>query len=210
MSTENEKEKTAAQAEEEKEAAVPEQSEEIKQEAPSGEDKKNEKTEKPSKKDKKAEKKEKAEKSEKEKEELHAQELAEKDDKYLRLAAEYDNFRRRSQKEKDNLYSDIKADVLAKFLPVYDNLERALKASTEDEAYRKGVEMIMTQFNATIEKLNVEKIDSLGKTFDPAVHNAVMHVEDETKGENEVVEVFQEGFKIGDKVIRCAMVKVAN
>lgn len=210
MSTENEKKETSAQAEEEKEAAAPEQSEEIKQEAPSGEDKKNEKTEKSSKKDKKAEKKEKAEKSEKEKEEFHAQELAEKDDKYLRLAAEYDNFRRRSQKEKDNLYNDIKADVLAKFLPVYDNLERALKASTEDEAYRKGVEMIMTQFNATIEKLNVEKIDSLGKTFDPLLHNAVMHVEDETKGENEVVEVFQEGFKIGDKVIRCAMVKVAN
>ncbi len=209
MSTENEKKETAAQAEEEKENTAPEKSEEAKQEAPSGEDKKNEK----SKKDKKAEKKEKAEKaekSEKEKAELHAQELAEKDDKYLRLAAEYDNFRRRSQKEKENLYGDIKADVLARFLPVYDNLERALKTPTEDEAYRKGVEMIMAQFNATIEKLNVEKIESLGKTFDPAVHNAVMHVEDETKGENEVVEVFQEGFKIGDKVIRFAMVKVAN
>lgn len=201
MSTDNEKKETAAQAEEQKESTAPEKSEEIKEEA-SAEDKKADAKKKSGKKDKKAE--------EKEKEELHAQELAEKDDKYLRLAAEYDNFRRRSQKEKESLYTDIKADVLAKFLPVYDNLERALKASTEDEAYRKGVEMIMTQFNATMEKLNVEKIDSLGKTFDPSMHNAVMHVDDDSKGENEIVEVFQEGFKIGDKVIRFAMVKVAN
>ena len=88
-------------------------------------------------------------------------------DKYLRLCAEYDNFRRRSQKEKDGLYGDIKADTVQKFLPVYDNLERALKQGTEDGAYRKGVEMIMTQFNTTLEKLGVKKIESLGKTFDP-------------------------------------------
>ena len=97
-----------------------------------------------------------------------------------------------------------------KFLPVYDNLVRALKQPTEDEAYRKGIEMIMTQFCTTMEKLGVEKIESLGRTFDPALHNAVMHVDDETKGENEIVEVFQEGFRLGDKVIRFAMVKVAN
>lgn len=131
-------------------------------------------------------------------------------DKYLRLCAEYDNFRRRSQKEKDSLYGDVKAETLKKFLPVYDNLVRALAQSTADEAYRKGVEMIMTQFNATMEKLGVTEIDCLGKTFDPAFHNAVMHVDDEDKGENEIVEVFQKGFLMGDKVIRFAMVKVAN
>ncbi len=131
-------------------------------------------------------------------------------DKFLRLAAEYENFRRRSQKEKDALYGDIKADTVTKFLPVYDNLERALRAETEDEAYRKGVEMIMTQFTSTLEKLGVTPIECLGEKFDPAMHNAVMHVDDEEKGENEIVEVFQKGFKLGDKVVRFAMVKVAN
>ena len=131
-------------------------------------------------------------------------------DKYLRLCAEYDNFRKRSQKEKDSLYADIKAETLKKFLPVYDNLVRALDQSTEDEAYRRGVEMIMTQFNTTMEKLGVTEIESLGQKFDPAFHNAVMHVEDAEKGENEIVEVFQKGFLMGDKVIRFAMVKVAN
>ena len=131
-------------------------------------------------------------------------------DAYLRLLAEYDNYRKRSQREKDSLYADVKADTLTKFLPVYDNLVRALNQPTEDEAYRKGIEMIMTQFCATMKKLGVEKIESLGKTFDPTLHNAVMHVDDETRGENEIVEVFQEGFRLGDKVIRFAMVKVAN
>ena len=131
-------------------------------------------------------------------------------DKYLRVCAEYDNFRRRSQKERENLYGDIKAETLKKFLPVYDNLVRALAQPTEDEAYRKGVEMIMTQFDSTMEKLGVKEIESLGKSFDPAFHNAVMHVDDEEKGENEIVEVFQKGFIMGDKVIRFAMVKVAN
>ncbi len=131
-------------------------------------------------------------------------------DRYLRICAEYDNFRRRSQKEKDALYGDIRADVVAKFLPVYDNLERALKQGTEDEAYRKGVEMIMTQFCTTLEKLGVEEVPCLGQKFDPTLHNAVMHVDDAEKGENEIVEVFQKGFKLNDKVIRFAMVKVAN
>ena len=131
-------------------------------------------------------------------------------DKYLRLCAEYDNFRKRSQKEKDALYDDIKANTLKSFLPVYDNLVRALNQPTEDEAYKKGVEMIMAQFRATMEKLGVTEMDCLGQKFDPAFHNAVMHVEDEEKGENEIVEVFQQGFMLGDKVIRFAMVKVAN
>ena len=137
-------------------------------------------------------------------------ELTAMNDKYLRLYAEYDNFRKRSQKEKEALYKDVRAETLKSFLPVYDNLLRALAQPTEDAAYAKGVEMIMAQFNSTMEKLGVEKIESLGQSFDPAFHNAVMHVDDETKGENEIVEVFQEGFKMGDKVIRFAMVKVAN
>ena len=138
------------------------------------------------------------------------EQLAKEHDQFLRLAAEYDNFRKRSQKEKDSLYGDVKAETLKKFLPVYDNLVRALAQSTEDEAYRRGVEMIMNQFNVTMEKLGVTEIECLGKKFDPAFHNAVMHVEDEEKGENEIVEVFQKGFMMGDKVIRFAMVKVAN
>ena len=131
-------------------------------------------------------------------------------DQYLRICAEYDNFRRRSMKEKDNLYGEIKANTVQQFLPVYDNLERALKQGTEDEAYRKGVEMIMAQFVSTLDKLGVKKIESLGQSFDPKLHNAVMHVEDESLGENTIVEVFQEGFTVNDKVIRFAMVKVAN
>ena len=162
--------------------------------------------------EKKEDKKEKKPGKKKDEEQIKALEgeKAALNDKYLRLAAEYENFRRRSQKEKDALYGDIKADTVAKFLPVYDNLERALKQGTEDEAYRKGVEMIMTQFTATLEKLGVTPIECLGEKFDPALHNAVMHVDDEEKGENEIVEVFQKGFKLGDKVIRFAMVKVAN
>ena len=139
-----------------------------------------------------------------------AAELAAMNDKYLRLCAEYDNYRKRSQKEKDALYSDIKANTLKDFLPVYDNLVRALAQPTEDEAYKKGVEMIMTQFNKTLEKLGITEMNCLGQKFDPTFHNAVMHVEDEEKGENEIVEVFQQGFMLGDKVVRFAMVKVAN
>ena len=136
--------------------------------------------------------------------------LSEANDKYLRLLAEYDNFRKRSRQEQENLYADIKADTLTKFLPVYDNLERALNTQTEDEAYKKGVEMIMAQFKETMHKLGAAAYGEAGETFDPNLHNAVMHCEDEEKGENEIVEVFQKGFKIGDKVVRFAMVKVAN
>ncbi len=181
-----------------------EETEEIKEEAKA--------EEKAAEEPKKEEKKEKKFGKKKDDERVAAleSEKAALNDKYLRLAAEYENFRRRSQKEKDALYGDIKADTVTKFLPVYDNLERALKAETEDEAYRKGVEMIMAQFNATLEKLGVTPIECLGEKFDPAMHNAVMHVDDEEKGENEIVEVFQKGFKLGDKVVRFAMVKVAN
>ena len=137
-------------------------------------------------------------------------EMAVLNDKYLRVCAEYDNFRRRSQKEREALYSDVRCDVVTKFLPVYDNLERALKQSTEDEAYRKGVEMIMTQFTDTLGKLGVEAIDCVGQTFDPNLHNAVMHTEEEGAPENTITLVFQKGFKMGDKIVRFAMVQVAN
>ena len=131
-------------------------------------------------------------------------------DRYLRLAAEYDNYRKRSARERENIYSDVRADTVTKFLPVYDNLVRALEQSTADEAYRKGVEMIMTQFKDILGRLGVTEIESVGQTFDPALHNAVMHDVDEEQGENIIVQELQKGFKMGDKVIRFAMVKVVN
>lgn len=137
-------------------------------------------------------------------------ELAHEKEKYLRLAAEYDNFRKRSAKERENVHSDVRADTITKFLPVYDNLVRALAHETADEAYYKGVEMIMTQLKSVLEKLGVSEVPALGEEFDPARHNAVMHVDDENVGENIIVEEFQKGFMLGDKVIRFSMVKVAN
>ena len=131
-------------------------------------------------------------------------------DSLLRLAAEYDNFRKRSQKEKDELYTVIKAETVGKFLPVYDNLERALAQETADEAYKKGVEMTMNQLVKVMEGLGVTSFGEIGEVFDPARHNAVMHVEEEGLGENVIAEVFQKGFLVGEKVIRFAMVKVAN
>ena len=131
-------------------------------------------------------------------------------DRYLRLAAEYDNYRKRSSKERESIYQDVRADTVTKFLPVYDNLARALGQETCDEAYRKGVEMIMTQLKDILSRMGVTEIESLGQKFDPSLHNAVMHEEDETKGEGEIVQELQKGFKMGDKVIRFAMVKVAN
>ena len=136
--------------------------------------------------------------------------VAQQEDKFLRLAAEYDNYRRRTAKEKESIWSEAKADAAVAFLPVYDNLERALKQETADEAFKKGVEMTMTQLKEILAKLGIEEIPALGETFDPNLHNAVMHVEDESAGENTIVDVFQAGFKSGDKVIRFAMVKVAN
>ena len=186
--------------------------EEVREEtAAETEEKVEEKAAEEPKEEKKADKKEKAKEGKAEsKEEKKTEAPQGASDAYLRLLAEYDNYRKRSQKEKDSLYADIKADTVTKFLPVYDNLVRALNQGTEDEAYRKGVEMIMNQFCQTLEKLGVTKTESLGQKFDPKFHNAVMHVDDEEKGENEIVEVFQEGFMLGDKVIRFAMVKVAN
>ena len=136
--------------------------------------------------------------------------LAQAEEKYLRLAAEYDNYRKRTAKEKESAWTNAKAQTVAAFLPVYDNLERALKQQTSDEAYAKGVEMTMKGLQDALSGLGVEVIPALGETFDPNRHNAVMHVEDDSAEENTVVEVFQQGFTCGDKVIRFAMVKVAN
>ena len=131
-------------------------------------------------------------------------------ERYLRLMAEFDNYKKRSAKERENIYTDVRVDTVTKFLPVFDNLERALKAETADDAFKRGVEMTFNQLVDVFKKLGVEEIESVGKTFDPTMHNAVMHVEDEQYGESEIVEEFQKGFKIGDKVIRFSMVKVAN
>ena len=129
---------------------------------------------------------------------------------YLRLHADYDNFRKRTAKEKETSYTNGKADTVAKLLPVYDNLERALNQPTEDAAYKKGVEMTMAELQKIFEGLGVEVFGNVGDGFDPNLHNAVMHTEDESLGENTISMVFQKGFKMGDKVIRFAMVQVAN
>ena len=136
--------------------------------------------------------------------------LAEAADKYLRLAAEYDNYRKRTAKEKDAAWTEAKAQTVAAFLPVFDNLERALKQDTADEAYKKGVELTMKGLQDALTGLGVEMIRALGETFDPNRHNAVMHCDDPESGESTIVEVFQQGFICGDKVIRFSMVKVAN
>ena len=131
-------------------------------------------------------------------------------DAYLRLAAEFDNFRKRTIKEKEASYGNGKADAVAKLLPVYDNLERALQQQTEDAAYKKGVEMTMTELVKILAGLGVEIFGNVGDAFDPELHNAIMHNEDESLGENTISMVFQKGFKLGDKVVRFAMVQVAN
>ena len=136
---------------------------------------------------------------------------AQEHDQFLRLAAEYDNFRKRSQREREQAYTDAVSRAVTALLPTYDNLERALKAETADTEYKKGVEMTMTQLVESLKGINVAIIDAAaGTAFDPNFHNAVMHVEDESLGENVIAETFQQGFQIGDKVIRHAMVKVAN
>lgn len=132
-------------------------------------------------------------------------------DQFTRLAAEYDNFRKRTAKEKDALYQDAKADTIREFLAVYDNLERAASApGGEDDAHKKGLEMIFAQYKEILKKLGVTEIEAQGKPFDPERHNAVMHIEDENFGESEISQVFQAGFLLGDKVIRHAIVQVAN
>ncbi len=140
-----------------------------------------------------------------------AKALAAEQDKYLRLAAEYDNYRKRTAKEKESLYTDAKIDTVKELLGVYDNLERGLAQYGDEESpHRKGLEMVFNQFKESLKKLGVETMDAVGQPFDPEKHNAVMHIEDESYGENTVVEVLQQGFTLGDKVLRFAIVKVAN
>lgn len=132
-------------------------------------------------------------------------------DRFLRLAAEYDNFRKRTQREREKLHADAVSQAVLALLPTYDNLERALKADTTDPEYKKGVELTMTQLTESLKGLNVNKIEAdAGTVFDPNRHNAVSHIESEDFGENVITEVFQQGFCIDDKVIRHAMVQVAN
>ena len=131
-------------------------------------------------------------------------------DAHLRCAAEYDNFRKRTIKEKDASYGNGKADAVAKMLPIYDNLERALNQETSDAAYKKGVEMTMNELLKIFTSLGVEVFGNVGEQFDPNLHNAVMHIENEELEENSISAVFQKGFRIGDKVVRFAMVQVAN
>ncbi|MBQ6634498.1 MAG: nucleotide exchange factor GrpE [Ruminococcus sp.] len=137
-------------------------------------------------------------------------ELADQKDKYLRLMAEYDNFRKRSAKERLELMETAKGNAVSEILPVLDNFERALATETQDEAYKSGVEMIFKQFSDALAKLGVEVIDPTGQEFDPNVANAVNQIEDENLGENIVAQTFQKGYKVGGKVIRYAMVVVAN
>ncbi len=143
--------------------------------------------------------------------ELAAKQLETTKDQFARLAAEYDNYRKRTAKEKESLYQDAKADTIKEFLAVYDNLERAAEApGGEDDPHKKGLEMIFAQYKELLKKLGVTEIEAKGRPFDPERHEAVMHIEDENFGENEVAQVFQAGFVLGDRVVRHAVVQVAN
>ena len=181
MSKKNDKEKNAPEAEEEVTAASAEPEEAPQEEKPV------EKTEA---------------------EELKEQ-LAAANDKYLRMLAEYDNYRRRSQKERESIYSDVRADTVKKLLPVYDNLLRAAEHEATEEA-RKGMEAILNQFRSILTSLGVTEIEAVGKRFDPALHEALLHIDDEKYGEGEIVLELEKGFKLGDKVIRFSKVQVAN
>ena len=143
--------------------------------------------------------------------ELAAKQLESVKDQFVRLTAEYDNYRKRTAKEKDSLYQDAKADTIREFLAVYDNLERAVSTEgDEDSPHKKGLEMIFHQYQEILKKLGVTEIEAQGAPFDPEKHNAVMHIDDENFGENVVSQVFQAGFTLGDKVLRHAIVQVAN
>ena len=150
-----------------------------------------------------------AETPEKTEAELLQEELAAANDKYLRMLAEYDNYRRRSQKERESIYSDVRADTVKRFLPVYDNLLRAA-AHEQDEEARQGAVQILAQFKSVLESIGVTEIDALGKKFDPALHEALLHIDDEKYGEGEIVLELEKGFKMGDKIIRFSKVQVAN
>ena len=154
--------------------------------------------------------KEENKKENKEKEMVPKEDYDALDDHFKRILAEFENFKKRSQKERETLYNSILSDVVEVILPVLDNLENAVKVETKDEEYKKGIELVLKQFNDVLKSKGVEEIEALGQTFDPELHEAVRSLQDETKGEKEVVEVYRKGYKIGSKVIRHSMVAVAN
>ncbi len=162
---------------------------------------------------KEAEKKEEKVENKKEKKEqeiVPKSEYDELDDRYKRILAEFENFKKRSAKERESLYNSILADVVAVMLPILDNLENAAKVETKDEEYKKGIELVLKQFQDTLKAKGVEEIETVGETFDPELHEAVSSVQDDTKGEKEIVQEYRKGYKIGTKVIRHSMVVVAN
>ena len=156
------------------------------------------------------EKKETAQKEEQTVVDPKQQELDELNDRYKRLFAEFENFKKRSGKERETLYNSILSDLIGGFLPIMDNLENALKAETKDSEYKKGVELVHKQFKDLLKSKGVEEIPAVGETFDPTLHEAVSSVQDDTKGEKEIVQEYRKGYKIGSKVIRHSMVVVAN
>ena len=137
-------------------------------------------------------------------------EYEELNDRYKRLFAEFENYKKRIQKESVNKYAEITGDVVSSILPVMDNLEKAVEAKTEDTSYQEGVKLILRQFMDVMNKFGVEEIEAVGKTFDPELHEAVSHIEDPEKGEQEVIQEYRKGYKIGTKVVRHSMVIVAN
>ena len=149
-------------------------------------------------------------KTKKEQEIVPKSEYDELDDRYKRILAEFENFKKRSAKERENLYGSILSDVVAGMLPILDNLENAAKVETKDEEYKKGIELVLKQFQDTLKAKGVEEIKTVGEIFDPELHEAVSSVQDDTKGEKEIVQEYRKGYKIGSKVIRHSMVVVAN
>lgn len=137
-------------------------------------------------------------------------ELAETEDRLKRIAAEFDNYKKRSSKERETMHSSILADIIASFLPILDNLEKALEAKTEDENYKQGIELVLKQFKDVLTANGVKEIEAVGKTFDPELHEAVSSVVDENLGEKEIKSEYRKGYMIGNKVIRHSMVIVAN
>ena len=137
-------------------------------------------------------------------------EYDELDDRYKRMLAEFENYKKRSAKERESLYNSILSDVIEVMLPIVDNLENAVKIETKDEEYKKGIELVLKQFQDTLKSKGVEEIKTVGETFDPELHEAVSSIQDETKGEKEIVQEYRKGYKIGSKVIRHSMVVVAN
>ena len=138
------------------------------------------------------------------------QELEDITDRYKRILAEFENHKKRSQKEREGLYNMVLSDVVSAMLPILDNLENAAKVETKDEEYKKGIELVLKQFQDTLKSKGVEEIKALGEIFDPELHEAVSSVQDDTKGEKEIVQEYRKGYKIGTKVIRHSMVVVAN